>query len=254
MKNKLAVVSIIALILLLPLTSQVKGTKTSTGYIIHNLGEGIVLATEYNISTNFADWRITDNKAVDMAVYVVEQPDNSSLFIEHMHADCFIESSWYYFDGILQDSMDDKIHGTIDQPGFYMTKDYPYYECFSIEGTSPTFVESLSVAWGYYCAAVIMSDSETFKYSEEDLRDQYAVYGSTLYIVYDVGIMYDNETYFHKQVFSDNIFIDLNGTITDNNENQYDIPATEPIPQYGWFCFLVALPVVVIVARRNSKK
>lgn len=260
MRNKKAM--FLLLVVLLPLVSitPIQGINTSTGRIEHQVGD-LVFEAEYNISTNFQEWKITDNKAVDIAVYLtnatgIPSIDVYDVFIEHMHVDCYIESTIYYFDGILQDTMDDKIHGGT-QIGFLVTPEYPYYETFGIEGTSPTFVDSLYTAYGFYNYAIAVGEQDTFKYSEDQLRDTYGVYGNTLYFVFDVCVKLGNEDDYHKYVFSDNIFVDLNGTITENNDNQYDMPATQPFPNIG--CIAAAFSILgiavigsIINKRRNK--
>jgi len=245
------------LVVLLPIIgfTPIQSINTSTGRIEHMVGD-LVLEAEYNISSNFPDWKITDNKAIDIGVHLVDvtgQYDISvyDVFIEHMHVDCFIESSKYHFDGLLQDSMDDKMH-TGTQVGFYISADYSYYETFSIEGTSPTFVDSLYIAYGFSGVAVGVGGSDTFKYSEDILINKYGVYGNTLYFVFDVCVKLGNEDYYHKYVFSDNIFVDLNGTIAENNNNQYDVEATPSIGIIASIVSMASITMAVIIVRKKK--
>jgi hypothetical protein len=186
--------------------------------------EGVLLNTQYSLPTNLDEWRITSNKAINMSIECTANPSNAIILIEHMHADIFIESHSSHFDDLLQDSMDDSFHG--DQGGFLVSTLYDYQEIFSIEGNSPSFKESISQAILIYNHYSGITETSEYKYSEEDLRDDFRVYGQTIYIIYDILIKYTGEDYFHKYIIADNIFINLEGEITNNNENQYDVDPT----------------------------
>lgn len=193
---------------------------------------GITLQTIYSFSEDFGNWKVTDNKAIDIEMSVVHS-DAEEIFVEHMHSDVYIESKKITYDGLLQDTMDDSYHGT-GYPGFYIDTTYSYYETFSIEGRNPNFMSELEFHCFHYYGTGSCS-SENVPISEERIRsnDKHdgGVYGQTIYFVYDVLIRYSGEDVFHKVIVSDNIFIDLeSNSIVDNRRDVADVSATDEAP------------------------
>lgn len=212
----------------------------------HNL-EGIVLQSKYDFPA-FSLWRITSNKDVNMSISVINNPNNATILIEHLHADIFIESHKIGFDDITQDSMDDSIHGSI-QSGFYISKEYPYYENFLIEGTSPEFTQMCSYAysyWGY-------GESTAFKLSEHELTEHYGVYGQTLVCTYDILIKYENETLYHNIDFTDNIMINLEEESLQNNNDNFADEEPEEIPGYPITILSVGIIIGLFLVIKKNK-
>jgi hypothetical protein len=214
-------------------------------YAEHAFG-GLIFRTEYQASADFLNWKVTGNKAVDLKLGCLANPDNASILIEHMHADVIIESTKTGFDEITQDSMDDEFHGI--QGGFFVNGTYSYYETFSIEGSSPTFQQSCGWVYENYYSGSL----KTFKFSEEDLINSYGVYGTSLYVVYDVLVRYEGEEFFHKFIVTDNIFIDVNGIVKDNTGNLADQPASDIIP--GFPLLIVGLFTIIPIGFLIRKK
>lgn len=198
-------------------TKAISGSSLREGVYDLHVIEDITLRTSYKCSKDFVSWRISNNKAIDMKVEVISNNSNKTILISHMHADIFIESKYEYYDDILQDSMDDYLHGS-DQSGFLINSEYPYTEIFSIEGSSPEFLTALSIGFE------TINKVETYnrRFSEETLINEFKIFGQTLYIVYDILIKTQNETLYHKVAVSDNIYIDTNGSIFVNNADVID--------------------------------
>jgi hypothetical protein len=208
----------------------------------------ITISARYGFSQDFGKWKITDNKAIEIKLELITST-NATILIEHMHSDVFIESTSSAFDGVTQDSMDDSFHGT--QGGFLLTENYPYYETFSIEGTNDQFTTTMldmycyNVGFGGGCDG----DSQSFRISERTLTHEYGVYGNSIIFIYDVLVKYDGEDYFHKQILTDNILIDLDTGVGDNSGDRADKEATEDVPLSMLYTIL-ALGIPVYLVRR----
>jgi len=197
----------------------------------HEFDDGkIVFKTTYWTDYPPGKWKITDNKNIHIKLEVIEQPENATLFVEHMHADCFIEATKQPVDGLLQDTMDDKIHGGIDQPGFYISKEYPYEEIFSIEGYSKFLIEG----WGFVCQYYGWSYVSETRLTEDRLKEVGAI-GSELVFVFDICVKYEGEEFYHKIIFEDDFIVYFNGDFVQNigGEAEEEGPKTEIVFPYA---------------------
>ena len=59
------------------------------------------------------EWHINANKDLYISVKTKELPDNLEVYIDNIHMDTSIVSSKAGYNGIKQDSMDDRIHNSI---------------------------------------------------------------------------------------------------------------------------------------------
>lgn len=242
---------LILVLLVLPMTCGAQSRQAFTTQLTGK-DSGVTVRGHYSTNVDFSKWKITDNKAVDIELEVINLPNGTQLRVEHMHADIVIESHISYFDGITQDSMDDYVHGS-DNPGFLISLDYPYFETFSIEGSSPSFQQSVQTSydWGY--AARSKGDTKEFKFSESQLTGEYQVYGETIFIVYDILIMHANETWWHKQIVSHNLFVNLDGEIVDNSGDARDASASSSAPLWGAGILLAVMLIPTIRLYRRFK-
>lgn len=202
----------------------------------------IQLKTQYSSTINLSDWKITDNKDLLIDLKVLYQPADIDLWVEHMHADCFLEGTLDTWDGILQDTMDDKIHGT-GAIGFYINENQSYSETFSVEG----FSQFLTQYWSYYYSYA----STQVRMTETRLLDK-GVYGVSFRIIYDVCYRYKNDSaeYISKFIVENNIIVDLQEGFKDNEGDKADEPA---LPTNGFELPLVigVLVIGAIVYRRK---
>jgi hypothetical protein len=180
---------------------------------------GLNVTTWYTSTININDWQITDNKDLQLYLNITKQQDNMDIWVEHMHADVFLESTNSYFDGIIQDTMDDKIHSG-SAVGFYVNETINYAETFSIEGYS----EYLTRYWSYYYS---ITESKS-RLSESELREK-GIYGCSFRIIYDIVFRYhgDDPERLSKVIIEDNILLDLNKGFVDNAGDRADsVPTT----------------------------
>jgi hypothetical protein len=176
--------------------------------------DGINIVTTYRSDYGESSWKITDNKELYITLEVTTQPSDVTVIIEHMHADVSVHAYKPDVDGILQDTMDDKIHeGT--QPGFYVSPLYPYEEIFAVEGYSKWLIDGwISLVNDFGSGSI---DEE--RLNENNLKRNGAV-GSEIVIVYDVLIKKGNEPYFHKRVIADDFYIFFNGDFEPSDEGE----------------------------------
>ena len=74
-------------------------------------GETFKLSINY--TTDEKEWRITSDKRINMEIKTVNLTNNKEVYIDNIHTDTSIVSDNPYFDGIQQDTMDDRIHNSI---------------------------------------------------------------------------------------------------------------------------------------------
>lgn len=171
----------------------------------HTLPDGTTIQTRYTTDYNVNAWKITDNKTITIELTIMQNPHNSEILIEHMHADVFVEATTQYADGLKQDSMDDNIHGG-EQPGFLVTVECPYSEIFSIEGYSQFLIDGwmfIWSGWGY-------GRQETKRLNEDNLK-HYGTYGSEIVIIYDVLIKDQKTGLYYKTMIRDIFIVGLDG-------------------------------------------
>jgi len=187
----------------------------------HTVENGTV-TIETHYYTDIDVYGITDNKKLIIESKVLEQPSNLTLLIEHMHVDASIFALTGDVKGKPYSYMDDKTH-TGDQPGFYITPQYHYREIYSIQGADEYNIEGWGImikCWGY-------DSLEEYRASEDNLLSRGAK-GTDISVAFDVAIKRPDETYFHKDMITDDFIILRNGTFITNWGGE----AEKPPPQY----------------------
>jgi len=91
-------------------------------------------------------WRITANKDLHMLIKTEGLPSNLKVYIDNIHIDTSIVSTNAYFDGILQDTMDDRIHNSL-MLGFPISDTISYFGTNEIEGQNTEFIEGSCYAY-----------------------------------------------------------------------------------------------------------
>jgi len=198
-------------ILNISLSSNILAMEINKGIsFIHELPENIKIKTSYWSDYDSTTWKITDNKNIWIQLEVLDNPNNLTILIEHLHADCSLEAKRPGLDGILQDTMDDKIHEG-DQPGFYVSVDHPYYECFLIEGYSKWLIDGWIFYFSGYGAGGVVEERLT----ETNVRNR-GVVGSEISVVYDVLIKDPSTGLYYKYIIHDDFIVYLNGSFEQN--------------------------------------
>ena len=151
-------------------------------------GEEFKLVTDYSCdSTSKRTWRVTSDKFLYFNVHTEGLPADTKVYIDNVHIDTTAKSEYAVVDGILQDTMDDRIHNS-QMLGFPIGNDTYYYGVDAIEGSNDTFVQSTTYAYnGYY-----HSEKMTQRYTESDYLEL-GVYANKFQFVYDLLIQGPND-------------------------------------------------------------
>jgi len=181
-------------------------------------GEKFDFVSRYATDYNANEWHITDSKTLNMSAYLSPQfgvtntLSTTTVLVEHVHIDATITSKYALMNGVLQDTMDDKLH-VGDQPGFLVSDEYPYENIFAIEGYS----EYLISGWGYYNQSYGYSTLDQIRLTEKNLVDRGGVNGTKFTVVYDLLIKYEGEEYFHTRSFVDEFVVPVSSGSTNNH-------------------------------------
>ncbi len=94
--------------------------------------------------------------------------------------------------------------------------------------------------------------------TEDQLISFCDVVGQTLYVVFDILVKLPHEEYFHKFAISDNIFIDLNGTVILNHadavEKKTENRTTAEIDGYNIWFLLPSVSVGCLIITKMLKR
>ena len=167
-------------------------------------------------------WRITENKKIYMSAKTKGLPDNLEVFIDNIHTDTSIVSTKASLDGILQDSMDDRIHNSL-MYGFPISDTTEYYSCNSIEGMNHTFIEGFILGVRGYTSGAI----EEKRFTEEDFLER-GVWANRIDSVIDLIIKDKNTGEISTVSVDSTLLVEADNTIkySDGTEYVYDREGT----------------------------
>lgn len=164
--------------------------------------EPFSITTAYSTNYNTAAWKITDSKLLHYSVRLTTSSPDSTVFVEHVHADVSMSANQgSEFNGMQQDSIDDHLH-TGDQAGVEVTAKHSYDDDFAIEGYSPTLISGWGFAVGGYGASEINDDRLT----EGNLKDN-GVTGNKIVFVYKLLVKNPGDKFFHDEEFYDEFLV-----------------------------------------------
>lgn len=168
--------------------------------------EDFKFLTKYSTNYDTKHWRITDSKSLNMRAWIEDYPEGLTVLVEHVHIDISLKSNELSLDGWSQDSMDDNIHGGL-QPGFWITKEYPYENIFAIEG----FTETLIDGWMFFITGYGYGEIDENRLTEDNIVGdgfhQGGVYANKVQVVYDLVIKKSGEEFFHNVSLIDEFLI-----------------------------------------------
>lgn len=171
-------------------------------------GESFKLVVEYSLDENTQKkWRITDNKKLYTKVYTQGLPEGVNVWIDNVHTDTTLVATDEEMHGIIQDTMDDRIHNSL-MYGFPISNDTCFYGVNEIEGQNDTFISGSSYGFNGYTSGTIVERRHS---EEEYLRA--SVYGNKISSVYGLLIQKGDEEPYGVDVSSDIIVLACN-TIT----------------------------------------
>lgn len=154
-------------------------------------GENFKLIVEYSLDENSSKkWTITDNKKIYTKVYTQGLSEGVKVWIDNVHTDTSIVASRDNMDGILQDTMDDRIHNSL-MYGFPISDTTSFYGVNIIEGQNDTFISGSYRGFNGYVSGEVTEH----RYTEEDYLEE-GVFGNMISSVYGLLIQVgDNEPY-----------------------------------------------------------
>lgn len=170
--------------------SENNGSDLSTGLkqILNVDGHDFKLVTEYSCDDESKrEWRITSDKFLYIKVYTEGLPEGTEVFIDNVHIDTYTKSKYALMDGILQDSMDDRVHSS-QLIGFPISDTISYFGVNAIEGCNETFIKGSYYGMYSYSSGSVAQR----RYTEKDYLDK-GVYANKIQIVYDLLIKGPND-------------------------------------------------------------
>ena len=138
-------------------------------------GEEFKLVIEYSTDLNSGtEWTITAPKKLTTKTYTQGLDSDTKVYIDNIHTDVSTVSDYTIMNGILQDSMDDRIHNSL-MLGFPIPNDVYHIGINQIEGQNDTFISGT-------CYAFNGNGSGSFeeqRFEEGDYLEK-GVYGSLI--------------------------------------------------------------------------
>lgn len=156
--------------------------------ILNVSGETFKLMTEYTCdSASKREWRVTSDKFLYLKVYTEGLSDDTKVYIDNIHIDTSIKSEYASMDGIVQDTMDDRVHNS-QMIGFPIGNEIYYYGVNAIEGCNKDFISGTFFGYSGYSVGTV----EQVRYTEEDYQKMKVNYNK-FQIVYDLLIQGPND-------------------------------------------------------------
>ena len=151
-------------------------------------GETFTIITEYRRdNSEDRQWLVTADKFLYLTVYTKGLPDDTEVYIDNIHIDTSIVSKYASVNGIIQDTMDDRIHNS-QMIGFPIGNDIRYYGVNAIEGCNQDFIKGTFYGYNGYSSGTIKEK----RYTEADYREL-KVYANKFQIVIDLLIKGPND-------------------------------------------------------------
>ena len=166
-------------------------------------GEDFKLVVEYSLDPESArNWTITGDKSLYTKVYTQGLPEGTKVYIDNIHTDTSLVATYPTMNGIIQDSMDDRIHNSL-MYGFPISDVTNFFAVNKIEGQNETFIQASTR--GFYSASGYGSSvtvAESKRYEEEDYLAK-GVYGSKIASAYGLLIQKGDEEPYGVDVSSE---------------------------------------------------
>lgn len=181
-------------------------------------GEKFKLVIEYYLDEDSSKkWTITDNKKLYTKVYTKGLPEGMKVWIDNIHTDVSIVASRETMNGILQDTMDDRIHNSL-MYGFPISDSVYFYGVNIIEGQNDTFIKGSYRGFNGYSSGTV----EEKRYTEKKYLES-GVYANKIISSYGLLIQVgDNEPY-GVDVSSDVVVLAYNKIVTEYESGKKEI-------------------------------
>lgn len=181
--------------------------------IIDVPGEDFKLVIEYTLEGDASkEWRITSDKKIYTKVYTKGLPEGKKVYIDNVHTDITIISTYPEMNGITQDSMDDRIHNSL-MYGFPISDTTCFYAINEIEGQNDTFISGSSIGFNGYVSGSI----DERRHTESEYLEK-GVYANKITSIYGLLIQNGDDEPYGVDVSADVIVL-ANNKITKETED-----------------------------------
>ncbi len=99
-------------------------------------------------------WTVTSDKKLNIEICTDGLPEGYKVYIDNVHIDTTICSKYPTVDGIIQDSMDDRIHNSL-MLGFPIADDKRYSNINQIDGQNDTFISGTVMGFNGYSSGSV---------------------------------------------------------------------------------------------------
>ncbi len=118
-------------------------------------GENFKLKVGYQCVLNDGEkWTVTSDKSIFMEVSTLGLPEDMKVYIDNIHTDTTICSHYPQINGIMQDSMDDRIHNSL-MYGFSISDTNSFYGINQIDGQNDTFIKGFTYGYNGYSSGSV---------------------------------------------------------------------------------------------------
>ena len=202
---------------------DVLSTNEDTDNVLSGVDQVLdVRGEEFKLKINYSsgekEWRISSDKELNMDICTVGLPSNVSVYIDNIHTDTSIVSTRANFDGIKQDSMDDRIHNS-QMIGFPVSDSVHYYGINEIEGENDEFISGFTYGYNGNSSGAIV---ERRRLESEFLKQ--GVWANKIDSVIDLIVVDDNKNEVRTVSVSSSLLVEVNNKIKlkDGTVQEYD--------------------------------
>lgn len=183
-------------------------------------GEKFKLVVEYSCVGLDADqkWRITSDKKLMIKIYTEGLSANQKVYLNDLHMDTSIVATKKLMDGILQDTLDDGIHGTM-QLGYPIDDESCCYIVNVIEGQNKNFIEGSFYGFTGYDYGSVNGELLQKRYLESDYLSN-GVYANHMSGIYGLLVKKDTEEDYRGIDVSSDVYVRVFKRIDINVKNR----------------------------------
>ena len=154
-------------------------------------GEDFKLKVGYQCVLNDGEkWTVTSDKSIFMEISTLGLSEDVKVYIDNIHTDTTICSHYPQINGIMQDSMDDRIHNSL-MYGFSISDTNPFYGINQIDGQNDTFIKGFTYGYNGYTSGSISEQ----RFLESDYLKK-GVYANNISSIIDLIVVKGEEISF----------------------------------------------------------
>lgn len=154
-------------------------------------GENFKLKVGYQCVLNEGEkWTVTSDKSIFMEISTLGLPEDMKVYIDNIHTDTTICSHYPQINGIMQDSMDDRIHNSL-MYGFSISDTNSFYGINQIDGQNDTFIKGFTYGYNGYTSGSISEQ----RFLESDYLKK-GVYANNISSIIDLIVVKGEEISF----------------------------------------------------------